>query len=166
MEGDVVRVTDTLWRVDFREEFAQKWRFLHKISHFFGRAILPSTRTSFKNHIIKFSSMRQAPIGPFVGSIDNGTSSTRFILFDVNGKIVELAQKEFPNYHPKAGWAEHDPIESINIFIIILINSLRIYQGLHRRCFRKFKSRRSCLALRSDSGGGYHESARNDSGLG
>ncbi|KAJ3367611.1 hypothetical protein HDU91_001279 [Kappamyces sp. JEL0680] len=49
--------------------------------------------------------------GPFVGSIDNGTSSTRFILFDGKGKIVELAQKEFPNYHPKAGWAEHDPEE-------------------------------------------------------
>ncbi|KAJ3303864.1 hypothetical protein HDV03_003433 [Kappamyces sp. JEL0829] len=49
--------------------------------------------------------------GPFIGSIDNGTSSTRFILFDGKGKIVELAQKEFPNYHPKAGWAEHDPEE-------------------------------------------------------
>jgi glycerol kinase len=48
---------------------------------------------------------------PFVAAIDNGTSSTRFIVFDEAGTVVCSAQKEYPQYYPKAGWAEHDPEE-------------------------------------------------------
>ena len=45
---------------------------------------------------------------PFIGSIDNGTSSTRFIIFDKNGKIVTTTQKEYPQYYPQQGWAEQN----------------------------------------------------------
>ena len=45
---------------------------------------------------------------PFVGSIDNGTSSTRFIIFDRSGKVVTISQKEYPQYYPHQGWAEQN----------------------------------------------------------
>ena len=42
-------------------------------------------------------------------AIDQGTTSSRAILFDVNGNIVDSAQQEFPQIFPKNGWVEHDP---------------------------------------------------------
>lgn len=47
---------------------------------------------------------------PFVGAIDQGTSSTRFILFDVSGKIVLSHQEEFEQKYPEPGWVEQDPV--------------------------------------------------------
>ena len=39
----------------------------------------------------------------FVGSVDQGTQSTRFTLYNENGKIISTAQKEFNLIHPKSG---------------------------------------------------------------
>jgi len=47
----------------------------------------------------------------FVGAIDQGTTSTRFIVFDKAGKIVAVAQKEHQQIFPKPGWVEHDATE-------------------------------------------------------
>ncbi|KAJ3145318.1 hypothetical protein HDU89_007175 [Geranomyces variabilis] len=47
--------------------------------------------------------------GDLVGSIDQGTSSTRFMVFDTNGEMVTIAQREFEQIYPQAGWCEHDP---------------------------------------------------------
>ncbi|MCF7929648.1 MAG: glycerol kinase, partial [Spirochaetales bacterium] len=47
----------------------------------------------------------------FVGAIDQGTTSTRFILFNASGDAVVSSQTEHKQYFPKAGWVEHDPIE-------------------------------------------------------
>ncbi len=47
----------------------------------------------------------------YVGSIDLGTTSSRFILFDKQGSILGSAQKEHKQIFPKPGWVEHDPIE-------------------------------------------------------
>jgi glycerol kinase len=47
----------------------------------------------------------------YVGSIDQGTTSSRFIVFDKGGNIVSVAQKEHEQIYPKPGWVEHDPIE-------------------------------------------------------
>ncbi len=47
----------------------------------------------------------------YVMALDQGTTSSRCILFDRRGKILSMAQKEFPQYYPKAGWVEHDPME-------------------------------------------------------
>ncbi len=47
----------------------------------------------------------------YVGAIDLGTTSNRFILFDKDGKIFESAQKEHKQIFPQPGWVEHDPIE-------------------------------------------------------
>lgn len=47
----------------------------------------------------------------YLGALDQGTTSTRFIVFDRSGKIVSVAQKEHEQLYPKPGWVEHDPEE-------------------------------------------------------
>ena len=47
----------------------------------------------------------------FIISIDQGTTSSRSILFDLKGQPVYSSQKEFTQYFPKSGWVEHDPEE-------------------------------------------------------
>jgi glycerol kinase len=47
----------------------------------------------------------------YLGAIDQGTTSTRFIVFDRSGRIVAVAQKEHEQIYPKPGWVEHDPEE-------------------------------------------------------
>jgi len=47
----------------------------------------------------------------FVGAIDQGTTSTRFLVFDRGGHIVASAQKEHQQIYPQPGWVEHDPDE-------------------------------------------------------
>jgi glycerol kinase len=49
----------------------------------------------------------------YVGAIDQGTTSTRFIVFDRKGAIVSLAQKEHRQIYPQPGWVEHDPLEIV-----------------------------------------------------
>ena len=44
-------------------------------------------------------------------TLDQGTTSSRAILFNKNGKIISLAQKEFTQIYPKPGWVEHDAME-------------------------------------------------------
>ncbi|MGC1172076.1 glycerol kinase GlpK [Polaromonas sp.] len=44
-------------------------------------------------------------------ALDQGTSSSRSIVFDENGHIVALAQQELPQIYPRPGWVEHDPME-------------------------------------------------------
>jgi len=47
----------------------------------------------------------------YIGAIDQGTTSSRFIVFDRSGRIVSSAQKEHEQIYPKPGWVEHDPEE-------------------------------------------------------
>jgi len=47
----------------------------------------------------------------YVGAIDQGTTSTRFIVFDRAGRIVSWAQREHRQIYPQPGWVEHDPEE-------------------------------------------------------
>ncbi len=47
----------------------------------------------------------------YVGAIDQGTTSTRFIVFSRSGQIVATAQKEHEQIYPKPGWVEHSPQE-------------------------------------------------------
>jgi len=47
----------------------------------------------------------------YIGAIDQGTTSTRFIVFDESGKVVSMAQKEHAQIYPRPGWVEHDPEE-------------------------------------------------------
>jgi glycerol kinase len=47
----------------------------------------------------------------YILSLDQGTTSSRSILFDHNGNVVNMAQKEFTQIFPQPGWVEHDPEE-------------------------------------------------------
>ncbi|HJC57453.1 MAG TPA: glycerol kinase GlpK [Candidatus Eisenbergiella intestinipullorum] len=47
----------------------------------------------------------------YVMALDQGTTSSRCILFDRAGHVCSSAQKEFTQYYPKPGWVEHDPME-------------------------------------------------------
>jgi glycerol kinase len=47
----------------------------------------------------------------YVGALDQGTTSNRFIIFDHGGNIVGLDQKEHAQIFPKPGWVEHNPVE-------------------------------------------------------
>jgi glycerol kinase len=49
----------------------------------------------------------------YVAAIDQGTTSTRFMVFDADGRIVSMAQKEHQQIYPQPGWVEHDPAEII-----------------------------------------------------
>ncbi len=47
----------------------------------------------------------------YIGSIDQGTTSTRFILFDEKANIVASYQMEHKQVYPQPGWVEHNPYE-------------------------------------------------------
>ncbi|MGB5418451.1 glycerol kinase GlpK [Algibacter sp.] len=47
----------------------------------------------------------------YILALDQGTTSSRAIVFDKKGTIISVAQKEFTQYFPKPGWVEHDPNE-------------------------------------------------------
>lgn len=50
-------------------------------------------------------------MGKYILALDQGTTSSRAIIFDNNGKSVGVAQKEFTQIYPKPGWVEHDAME-------------------------------------------------------
>jgi len=50
-------------------------------------------------------------MGQYIGAVDLGTTSNRFIIFDHQGRIVGVDQKEHEQIFPKPGWVEHDPME-------------------------------------------------------
>jgi len=47
----------------------------------------------------------------YVAAIDQGTTSTRFMVFDQRGQVVSVDQKEHTQIYPKPGWVEHNPLE-------------------------------------------------------
>ena len=57
------------------------------------------------------SSQRGRKMAKYVGAIDQGTTSTRFILFDEAGEVVTLARREHAQICPQPGWVEHDATE-------------------------------------------------------
>ena len=50
-------------------------------------------------------------MGTYLLSLDQGTTSSRAILFDREQNILGVAQKEFTQFYPREGWVEHDPME-------------------------------------------------------
>lgn len=61
----------------------------------------------------------------YVGAIDQGTTSTRFMIFDAEGRVVSTAQKEHQQIYPKPGWVEHDPVEIIRNTFEVASEALR-----------------------------------------
>jgi len=46
----------------------------------------------------------------YILSLDQGTTSSRAILYNQEGAVVKIAQNEFSQIYPQAGWVEHDPM--------------------------------------------------------
>ena len=61
----------------------------------------------------------------YIAAFDQGTTSSRTIIFNEDGQIVGKAQKEFTQIYPKAGWVEHDPMEIWNTQIWSFKKSLK-----------------------------------------
>ncbi len=60
----------------------------------------------------------------YILSIDQGTTSSRAILFNQQGEVVHIAQQEFKQYFPKAGWVEHNPKEIWSSVLSVLAKSM------------------------------------------
>ena len=50
-------------------------------------------------------------MGKYIMALDQGTTSSRCILFNEAGEICSVAQKEFTQIYPQPGWVEHNPME-------------------------------------------------------
>ena len=74
----------------------------------------------------------------FVGAVDQGTTSTRFMVFDHSGAEVARHQLEHTQVLPRAGWVEHNPVEIWErtcavIKTVLNTQDLRQYLASHRR---------------------------------
>ena len=47
----------------------------------------------------------------YIIALDQGTTSSRAVIFDRGQNVVRVAQREYPQYYPHEGWVEHDPLE-------------------------------------------------------
>jgi glycerol kinase len=54
---------------------------------------------------------KEGPMAEYAAALDQGTTSTRFMIFDHEGKVVAIDQREHEQIYPKPGWVEHDPME-------------------------------------------------------
>lgn len=61
----------------------------------------------------------------YVAAIDQGTTSTRCMVFDLSGNVVALDQKEHQQIYPRPGWVEHDPLEIWQRTREVVANALR-----------------------------------------
>jgi len=68
----------------------------------------------------------------YIGALDQGTTSTRFMIFDRAGKIIAAAQREHRQIFPRAGWVEHDPDEIWNRTQEVIAEAMR-QRGLQPR---------------------------------
>ena len=66
----------------------------------------------------------------FIISIDQGTTSSRAILFDLKGKPIFVSQTEFTQYFPNDGWVEHDPEEIWKTTLKVLRNVIKKSKAL------------------------------------
>ena len=62
----------------------------------------------------------------YIIALDQGTTSSRAIIFDRDQRIVKVAQKEFTQIYPKAGWVEHDPMEIYSSQYGVLMEALAL----------------------------------------
>ncbi len=68
----------------------------------------------------------------YIMALDQGTTSSRCIIYDKNGKICSMAQKEFEQIYPKPGWIEHNPLEIWSSQLAVAMEAL-VMAGLTYR---------------------------------
>lgn len=85
----------------------------------------------------------------YIIALDQGTTSSRAIIFDRDANVVCTAQREFAQHYPQAGWVEHDPMEIFATQSAVMVEALA-QAGLHH----------------DGRGHRHHQPARNHRGLG
>lgn len=70
-------------------------------------------------------------MGTYIAALDQGTTSSRCILFDKQGKICSVAQKEFTQIYPKPGWVEHDPREIWSSQFSVMVEAMGKIGAVH-----------------------------------
>ncbi|KAI0999631.1 putative glycerol kinase [Podosphaera aphanis] len=65
----------------------------------------------------------------YIGSIDCGTTSTRFFIFDKHEKPIVQHQIQLKNYHPEPGWHEHDPLELVSSVESCIEKAVALFLG-------------------------------------
>ncbi|KAG0750379.1 hypothetical protein G6F57_002410 [Rhizopus arrhizus] len=93
----------------------------------------------------------------FIGSIDQGTTSTRFVIFDQDGRVITYHQKEFEQHYLHPGWVEHDPhdiLASVDTCIEHAIRKLSIlgYEASTVSCIGITNQRETTVAWDSETG--------------
>ena len=68
----------------------------------------------------------------YIIALDQGTTSSRCVIFDNSGKIVQVVQKEFKQIFPKPGWVEHDPMEIYASQYSVMIEAIA-QSGIHAK---------------------------------
>ena len=61
---------------------------------------------------------------PYILALDQGTTSSRAILFNESGTIEAVAQHEFQQFYPQPGWVEHDPMEILTSQLSCAVEAL------------------------------------------
>ena len=61
----------------------------------------------------------------YIMALDQGTTSSRAIIFDKKGEMIAKSQNEFTQYYPQNGWVEHDPNEIMFSVIQAMIGCIR-----------------------------------------
>ena len=61
----------------------------------------------------------------YIVSLDQGTTSSRAVIFDDRSQLQEVVQKEFKQIYPKPGWVEHDPMEIYASQYAVLIEAVK-----------------------------------------
>ena len=62
----------------------------------------------------------------YLAALDQGTTSSRAVIFTETGELVSSFNKEFPQHYPKPGWVEHDPKDILDTQITALQEAVRL----------------------------------------
>ena len=95
----------------------------------------------------------------YIGAIDQGTTSTRFIVFDQNGQIVSSSQMEHRQYFPSPGWVEHDADEIWANTQTVMIQALE-KKGINAKSLAGIgitNQRETCIPFNPRTGEVYHK---------
>ena len=63
-------------------------------------------------------------IGQYILSLDQGTTSSRAVLFDALGGIAGMGQREFTQIYPQPGWVEHDPADILGSQLDVIAGAM------------------------------------------
>ncbi|KAI6860961.1 hypothetical protein KC334_g21170, partial [Hortaea werneckii] len=91
----------------------------------------PGTKPAERPGMPRFTTSKENVLSDiFIGSIDQGTTSTRFIIFDGVGQPVASHQHEFRQHYPESGWHEHDPNELVASMETCVKKATALFQEL------------------------------------